>query len=163
MKHLSGGEARLAVQVQLGSFPTIHLLFKAVSPLASCDSIRKMALVIGALGCGGLRNNIIILQVKQQGVPPRRSGGSVQKEAGGWGKVAVKLTKCRTGLPRRLMRCNPEKSLSSKPGVIFSKIIGQMCPEEICKHSRDNGIVSDKEHWGGSCRTNHPGQLDSFS
>lgn len=61
--------------------------------------------------------------------------------------MAVKLTKSRTGLPRRLMRGNPENHCLVSLVSIFSEIIGQMCPEKICKHSRDNGIVSDTEHW----------------
>lgn len=69
------------------------------------------------------------------------------QEVGGHGAVEVKLTKCKTGLPRRLMRGNPENHCSVSLVSIFSKIIGQMCPEKICKHSGDNGIVSDKERW----------------
>lgn len=61
--------------------------------------------------------------------------------------VAVKLTKCATGLLRRLMRGDPQNHCPVSLVSIFSKIIGQMCPEKICEHSRDNGIVSDKEHW----------------
>lgn len=49
--------------------------------------------------------------------------------------------------PRRLMRGNPENRCPVSLVSIFSKIIGQMCSEKICKHSGDNGIVSDKERW----------------
>ena len=61
--------------------------------------------------------------------------------------MPVKLTKCRTGLPRRLMRGNPENHCQVSLMSILGKIIGQMCPEKICTHSRDNEIVSNKEHW----------------
>ena len=71
----------------------------------------------------------------------------MQQGAGGQGAGEAKLTKCKTGLPRRLMRDNPENHCPVSPVSIFSKIIGQMCPEKICKHSGDNGIVSVKEHW----------------
>lgn len=72
----------------------------------------------------------------------------MQNEARSWETgVAVKLTKCRTGLPRRLMRDNPENHCQASLMSILSKIIGQMCPEKICKHSRDNGTVSKKEQW----------------
>lgn len=61
---------------------------------------------------------------------PEAVGRTVWKEAGGQRTVAVKLTKCRTGLPRRLMRGNPENYCLVSLVSIFSKIIGQMCPEK---------------------------------
>lgn len=59
--------------------------------------------------------------------------------------MTVKLTKCRLRFPTGLMRGDPKNHCPVSPVSIFSKIIGQMCPEEICKHLRDNGIVSNKE------------------
>jgi hypothetical protein len=50
--------------------------------------------------------------------------GSVCKEAGGEGVVTVKMTTCRTHLPRRLMRGNPENHCPVSLVSIFSKIIG---------------------------------------
>lgn len=61
--------------------------------------------------------------------------------------MAVKLTKCRTGFPRRLMRANLENHCPVSLVSIVSNIIAQTCPEKLRKHSRHNGIVSDKERW----------------
>lgn len=58
----------------------------------------------------------------------------------------MKLNKNRTGLPRRLMRSNPENHCPVSLVSTLSKIIGQMCPGNICKHWKNNGIVSNKQH-----------------
>lgn len=44
------------------------------------------------------------------------------------------------------MRGNPANHCRVSRVSISSKIIGPTYPAKICKHSRDNGTVSEKEH-----------------